>query len=497
MRIIIADDVFYARKAIEKMVLAWDPDSDILELCDNGARVIALISTRAVDVLILDIRMPGVDGLQIAEIVRSDYPQVRIILVSGYAEFEYAQAAVRNGVFRYLLKPLKKEELFAVLDELRRTAVRRDGQSVSETQYVASSYRMMRYLAGIENAAPFCPLPESVLHKGFVLVAIHCEGIQTLRLLTLVEQTLHAEAFLYNDLLHVENRVLLLCNYSGVSLQQFRKEAERQLENLAAAVSAVEGLALFAGFSEPLAELSEMPSRYQEARRALCMRLIEPKRRVFRFEITASTRVLSRDDLRILRSKLQTRREDDARQLVMRRLRALPPLRLTQLEQLYGDLLTLCMTLSMEKGTAEEDRQLPRGLWEFNSKAELKRYLTGLLDHKQSEKTGEGGIISEIQAFLRENYYCDLSLNELAATKYYMNPNYLSRLFKAVTGIGFSKYLLTLRMEKAKELLADTSLSIGEIASMVGYTSTSYFIANFKKYFGETPGTLSETLRES
>ena len=154
-----------------------------------------------------------------------------------------------------------------------------------------------------------------------------------------------------------------------------------------------------------------------------------------------------------------------------------------QLEQAYQALLGICFTMDTET--------IYRPLWDFEDMGGLLDYICSMACciEEADRSINEGDIIDEIQAFLEENYYCEISLNELAATKYFMNPNYLSRLFKARTGMGFSKYLLGLRMKKAEELLESGDMNINEVALMVGYTSPSYFIQNFKKYFGRTPGT--------
>ena len=87
----------------------------------------------------------------------------------------------------------------------------------------------------------------------------------------------------------------------------------------------------------------------------------------------------------------------------------------------------------------------------------------------------------------QRNYQYDISVNELAAHKYFVNPSYLSRLFKSETGKTFSKYLTELRIQKAAELLKESSLKIGDVALCVGYNDVSYFIQTFKKRYCMTP----------
>ncbi|MEG2186664.1 MAG: helix-turn-helix domain-containing protein [Clostridia bacterium] len=493
MRFIIADDVFYARKAVEKMVLEWDPQSQIVELCANGARVLTLLAQTAVDVLILDIRMPGADGLQLAQTVHAEYPTVKTILVTGYAEFEYAQKAIANGVFRYLLKPLKKEELVASLEGVQKLfgTEGREKQKQSEMQYVGNCFRMMRYLSGTEGAEPCALVPDEVLQKGYITAALYCKEIEYQALRKMIEQVFSKDVLLYGDMLRKGWWMLLLCNYEERPMAVFTKQVGEDLLKLSMETARAKGLVLMAGYGLPTVEPAEMPQCFAQAKSALNLRIAYPKERSFPYirPLEPTKRPLSADELRLLRGKLMLGRLEGLEELLAQKLRSYPALTPDGLEQLYCDLLSLCLSMSLEKG----DIQVPRKLDDFESKQQLLDYLESLLvPAKAAPNPQTDSLIEEMKAFLQSNYFCDLSLNELAATKYYMNPNYLSRLFKAETGVGFSKYLLSVRMRKAKELLLSTEMSVNEVAAMVGYVSTSYFIQNFKKCFGETPRMLRE-----
>lgn len=499
MRFLIADDVFLARKAVEKLVMDWDPSSKIVASCDNGIRVLKLLSQEPVDVLILDIRMPGVDGLQLSQTVRRDYPRVKTLLVTGYADFEYAQEALKNGVFRYLLKPLKKDELFAALDELKgMLALREKRPERDEVRRAMSSYRMMGFLSGGEDIEPQYPLPEAVLERGYIMAMVLCHGITYEQLSRVTEETLKQEVFLYGDMLHGARWLLLLCNEEGIPAERFAKETLAQLETLTQQIPARYGLVAMTGVAPVSCRVADMPASYLRAKRALAMRLIQKKERVFLFEEpSGEKRLLSPEDVRMIRGKLQAHKSDEVMRLMEKKLSALPRLRLHQAEQIYHDFVSIALSLRMERGLTGEGRLAPRQLWDFDTKEQVNAYLEELIyGESETRDEGEGNLITEIKTFLQENYYCEISLNELAATKYFMNPNYLSRLFKSRVGIGFSRYLLQLRMEKAKELLQKGDMSINEIASMVGYASTSYFIANFKKVYGDTPGSMTEPAKE-
>ncbi|WP_127530179.1 response regulator [Paenibacillus kobensis] len=122
MHILIVDDEPMVRSSIARVVTALGEPYAAYE-ADDGEDAIAMIQKEPIDLVITDIRMPAVDGLQLAEIVRRLYPHIRVVLLSGYSEFEYALSALHSGVYEYLLKPASKDSLlnliFKVHEELQ------------------------------------------------------------------------------------------------------------------------------------------------------------------------------------------------------------------------------------------------------------------------------------------------------------------------------------------------------------------------------------------
>lgn len=116
----------------------------------------------------------------------------------------------------------------------------------------------------------------------------------------------------------------------------------------------------------------------------------------------------------------------------------------------------------------------------------LKKKEPWRMDPADAKREGNN-VIDEIKEYVANNYRYDISLRELASQRYFLNPSYLSRLFKAETGMNFSKYLVNYRMERGKELLQNTAFKVSEIADCVGYNDTSYFIHTFRRQYEMTP----------
>ena len=483
MRFAVADDVLLARKAVEKLILEWDRDSTVCCSCDNGDEVLKVLEDQKVDVLVTDIRMPGLNGIALSEVVRQRFPSVDVVLVSGYATFDYARAALHNGVRDYLLKPLKREDLFHTLDAIKKARAEENRQEdlLREVQKRAGSFLLLRYLSGEERPEDVLPREMTGLKNGcFFAAQIMVKGVKFEELSIRLRDLSFSRDLIFEDILHSGAGVIVSCGEERAVAVYDKKI--RALGTLAEQ-ERKEGHPAAVGVSMLLTGPDSIREAYSQARRACCLRLQDPERGLYRFDNDRGKELLSKEDLHLIRNHLNAKRVREAKEFCLKKMIQPDMTTVLQLEQSYQALLGICFTMDMEA--------IYRPLWDFDDMNGLLDYICSMAccSGETDRTVNEGDIIDEILAFLDDNYYCEISLNELAATKYFMNPNYLSRLFKARTGMGFSKYLLGLRMKKAEELLENGDMNINEVALMVGYTSPSYFIQNFKKYFGRTPGT--------
>ena len=145
LKVIIADD----ERLICRLVQAlgdWEAlDMEVAGLAENGLEALELIERERPDILITDIRMPGCDGLELIRRAKELRPELEIVIISGYAHFEYAQTAIRYGVGNYLLKPIKKDELMETLRKMKeRCEERTAGREVGEARYKKSQNDLKR-----------------------------------------------------------------------------------------------------------------------------------------------------------------------------------------------------------------------------------------------------------------------------------------------------------------------------------------------------------------
>ena len=122
MKILIADDEFYARKALAKKVIQANSEVEIMGDFENGVQVVEYLEAHPgeIDVVLTDVKMPEMDGLYLAQYIFEQELPMEVIIISGYNEFEYAKKAISFGVSNYLVKPVQKEELKEALDKINR-----------------------------------------------------------------------------------------------------------------------------------------------------------------------------------------------------------------------------------------------------------------------------------------------------------------------------------------------------------------------------------------
>ncbi len=115
MKIAIVDDEALERKALQKMIRDHLPNMEVVAEAANGREAVEIANEYKPDAMLIDIKMPGIDGLEAIELIRRHHPDMKFIIVSAFDTFEYAKQAMRHGVKEYLLKPSRKEEVIGAL----------------------------------------------------------------------------------------------------------------------------------------------------------------------------------------------------------------------------------------------------------------------------------------------------------------------------------------------------------------------------------------------
>ena len=520
LNVLIVEDESWMRRGIRSMLQSSAEEIAELDEAENADEALERIRAKAYDILFVDIRMPGMNGLTFIETASALLPSAEFILVSGYHEFEYTKRAIRLRVSDYLLKPIVKDELLGAFHKAAEQAKRRRhsaeplGVRQAEIENVLHEKLMLELIEGREDAA--IRLSRS-LQTDFAQCLFACVSFRVQHSASIIKENGKSEiAFIYYTMMNVMDE-LLGEGLKGIMFQRrgclhavlyrpgsdqaaMRQQTHEFIGRVLQWVRRLKFFQVRCGISGIHEQSSGLRRSLREAECALACSIFAPDALrteydpsmeqeghvgySFELEKELYHQVLTGSEAGIGRAVAQIVDKAFAQVRTVHALR---------------QLLDMCWLLG-ERWLIEsaEPAALPISYGEFatdplyyDDLEHLRRELTnhfGMIGMALARTTVTDGkkAVGDMVEYIRNHYNEDISLTQLAE-KLYMNPAYLSELFKETTGMGFVAYVTSVRMEKACEFLRHRDLKIHQIASLVGYEDERYFSTVFRKYHGLTP----------
>ncbi len=525
MKILVVDDEFYARKALVKMLSEFGEKFQVAADLETGKDVVEYLEhDPAIDAVITDIRMPEMDGIRLSEYLYRNYPAIQVIIETGYADFEYAQEAIRYHVRDYITKPINREELERALENIWQEKQRAQSAAVQRTQ--ESAMEFSKEQLSIRELSENPELQANFMQKCFTcfesmkyrILLMQVDGKESQEQKAALKAVLEREAG--TELCEVfyfsSNREYVLVTFfkadeAGGKFSDENSDplAAKGLRSLISCANAVLdwgnrelGFGISAAVSREHQGREEFYDAYKEAVYAINQRLLQGWNKVFTCERKQKEQHISsldQKDEAALRQALGRSDSEGAKEVLLRILRDPELLQNGDVYELYKRIISILGIFNQQYRQADlaGDAKMMvifsrrYDLYNFRHMSELEDYLLDMVKQLccQSQEIPYNGrdIIIEITEYISRSYQYDISLQDLAEKKYFMNVSYLSRLFKANVGKTFSKYLIEYRLEKSRELLEKTILKVSEIAVHVGYNDVSHFIQSFRKVYGMTP----------
>ena len=514
-RVLLVDDEEDIREGISRKMDWLGLGFSLVGEAANGQDALELAESLRPDVILTDIKMPFMDGLELCRILTDRLPAARFVVFSGFDAFEYAKQAIQMNVVEYILKPINADELSAVLRRLknqldRERAERRNVELLrsryTENLPVLRELFYANLLDGHiepgterERAARLdIDLQGEEWAVGLAYIGSdRRDALSTLSVQKLLEESLTADRCklsLYNDWVAVI--VSLTESFTIYDLI-------RVLDRVCTLAASYLGLTLTVGVGAPCKELSGMARSAAEARTALEYRSmvgrgqviyigdLEPDGgQVLTFEeadertLTAAVRLGSEQEVR------------DAAAALAGKIREANP-SAGQYNLFLMELVTHLMKMTRRSGVGVEEVfgtgfSLPIQDSALPSLEELEdwcaeRYLRlrTLIRRRQTDSAGQ--TVETAKEYIRQHYAeSDLSVEKLCAYLH-LSSTYFSTLFKRETGTSFTAYVTTVRMEAAAEAIRGTEEKTYLIAQRCGYEDPNYFSYVFKRHFGVTP----------
>ena len=531
IKVFLVEDEMVIRRGIKNSI-DWEKEGYIFcGEASDGELAYPMIIKEKPDILITDIRMPFMDGLELCKLVKKELPNIKILILSGYDEFDYAKEAIRLGVTEYLLKPISSgkllEALNGVSESIRREKedkdlVRKYMEEMRENtehekqkffeQMIAGNLSMadaletgkkyeMNLSAGMYNLLLFrFTLGEENRKSGELLGEAEYA----------IEKLTERLEYVFEFQRGVEGWAFLLMADNEEQMSERVKELSKDLEEIMKNYSTI---AYFGGIGQPVARLRELEESFREAERALAARFTMELNRIISVEdIRMAQNVDTLDDIEItsfgeiektrtmLEKFLNNGAEDEIDEFVDVYINELPEENLKSvlmrqyiIMDAYIVMMSFCEKIEGIEGEMQaQSEELKNSMKTSQTLEENKNYIRMLLKKIIGVRDTISGrrysdIIEIAKDQIRKTYMSDeISLNTIAA-EVGMSPSYFSSIFSKEMGKTFVEYLTEIRMDRAKELLMCSSMKTSEIGYEVGYKDPHYFSYIFKKTQNCTP----------
>ena len=528
-KILLVDDEILVRDAIRENIDWGKLDCELIGDCENGKQAVEFVKTHEVDIVLTDILMPYMDGMELSHFLHDNYPDVLIVIFSGFGEFEYAKKAIQYNVSEYMLKPVTAMELTKVIENMKEKldSRKKEQRKMESLTQVSQDYHKNANV--IRSKALDCLVKctrevqvslDELERMGITFQAasyrVAVFDIDTYSEMYQMDMDKQQESalmafvlFNVGDEIVVQekagvvyqegnNRVCII--FAGNRTKEFSENIHRICHEIQKKVKEVIGLETSIGIGSWVRSPYELIYSYRLAAKAIDYRYLLGGNLLFDMEekktdnsiflindLETLTEAIKSGDRRLMEETLGQIDTEIKSALVEKSYACI------YLQQVIRAIGNTCQSLSEEPEKIIAQREaLLKAVTEqrmFSQAAALvEKYAQEVFDELQELNSSSGqrqGMLA--MDYIQKNYMDPgLSLNSICS---YLNisTSYFSTIFKEMTGETFIEVLTRVRMEKAKELLENTTMKNYEIAEKVGFSDPHYFGISFKKITGKTP----------
>ncbi|WP_138753908.1 response regulator [Paenibacillus sinopodophylli] len=534
-RVLIIDDEEPLREAI-RILGDWKGLGvvEVLEATD-GKVGLRMLAEHKIDLAMVDMKMPELNGTELLQIIERDYPDLLTIVISGYNDFEYTRQAIRSKVVDYLLKPVNRQDLnlslrkaIDVLDAKRK----KDSDFINRNITLNMSLPRLKekvYISIIERSfksqtnEAFLPLiGADDPGNRFTAVVVRVLNLEQIR-----KQRFHHDT----DLLHFavanvineiagdhfgafsfaspkqERELIAILTMKGGYPEDIAYRSIHQLNKVISTLKELFGIVVAIGIGPSTTDVLQLASSYEAAKAAINgIDVLKLNGAV----VTAASDLASTPKetqsltsrILVIRGALESGNVHNARTILndyMKKWRLSDRFNIGEADRALHEFIILLNDMALELGVKQSE--LPLGgiqalrdlgiVSDFASMDQFEQLFYDILDYfsgqiRKSLMTNQPFEVGDIKAYIDNHYFEEIKIS-MFAEKYFLSREYLMKLFKQQFGFGIHEYVQKVRMEKAKELLDDPGLKIQDISEMLGYKDKNYFSKAFRNYYSLSP----------
>lgn len=495
-RILIVDDEKVERNGIRFLLQKLGSEFEIKE-AQNGKVALEMLEKEEMDILLTDVKMPFMDGMELIERVRALQMKLSIIIFSGHNEFEYAKKAMKAGVYDYILKPVDPKEFESTMNKVLMDLDNAKEEAVIKTK--GEEFFREHILYSVVNGAS----KEDIAARADGLLTL--DFLENYKRMLLVE--CGGEFFGKNNERFaelVEKELALPCQYLNLNSQQsifmLLENAEGGYmpiaEKIREMIWTIFHEKCHVAISKEISGFEDIAGALEECELLMENRFYQNETYIYVADRSEETTLMQQlDDDTLMKQMKQDIKMKDMSALREHYERLCERYRVkTQFSQVYikfifSNLLKEFYEALPERNESELNKEI-----DALYRASDFEQMLALVDKniKKLEEVFDSNPqlahreVDTVKKYIYEHYSEEISVEQLAELVY-MAPSYLSFIFKKETGQNLSKFIKAYRMEKAKEMLESTHNKIVAISNAVGYPNVSYFCQSFREYYGISP----------
>ena len=528
-RILLVDDEILVRDAIKENIDWQSMDCELVGDCENGKQAAEFVQEHPVDIVLTDILMPYMDGMELSHFLHDNYPDIVIVVFSGFGEFEYAKKAIQYGVSEYLLKPVTAMELTGVIQKMKEKVeqTRKEKAKMESLTKTSENYRENAQVIRSKTleALVNCTIDiqkslDKLEEMGITLsgcgyrVAVFdidlYSGMYQLDMEKRQESALMAFVLfnISDEIVNRENAGIVYQEGNNRVCVLFQEKWSRNFNGrikeicheIQTEIRKVMGTEVSMAIGKWVKTLEELSGSHDVAVQALQYRYLLGGNLLIDMEEIHPVQDI---DLRKSLDRLKEFLKSGKKEEMEAEFQSIEE----QVKQSFAEKSRACMYLQqvirvVDVAGEEVSSDISRIRDErkdllcqvtaqksFEQACKIvKEYILQVYDALTELNTSSGERQARMALdYIQKNYMDpNLSLNDICS---YLNisTSYFSTIFKEMTGETFTEVLIRTRMDKAKELLENTMMKNYEIAERVGFADAHYFGISFKKMTGCTP----------
>ncbi|WP_372632592.1 response regulator [Cohnella sp.] len=535
VNVLIIDDEEPLREAI-RILGDWKGlgVKQVLEATD-GQMGLSMLAEHKIDLAIVDMKMPVMNGTELLQIIERDYPDLLTIVISGYNDFEYTRQAIRSKVVDYLLKPVNRADLNQALVKavnVLEAKRKMENESISKNITLNMSLPKLKekiYVSIIERSNNN-PLSDAMLpligaddpanrFSAVVIRVLNLEEISISRFHKDVDLLHFATANVINEIAgdqfqcfsfanpKQEREIITVVTMNGGYREDMVYRSVHRMKKVATKLAELFGTLVVVGIGEIYDDVMGLSASYESAKSFINgIDLLTLNKAVVVNSVTEQTASPDSHSLvgriPLIRSALESGSLSHAKSILIDcvgKWRTRDKISIGEADRALQEFVILMNDVAIELKVAPERlpingrnalREVGIGA-DFATFDQYEHLLMRLLDYYGNEIRGsltsnrpfEAG---DIKAYIDNHYFEDIKIS-LFTEKYFLSREYLMKLFKQQFGVGIHEYVQKVRMDKAKQLLDDPTLKIQDISAMLGYKDKNYFSKAFRNYYSVSP----------